>query len=286
MIHVLLCVLLCCTAFLVSCGPTQPTPTTVLASPAAPVSAVFRKATEGGEPRWFIDLTWTPPPLMYLPPATSWGVRFYERQVASAPPSDFTWVDSLMGQTVRQEQKGTFHTHPIPMDETWWGTTRDFHARIRITGRAGSREGAVPIPATLTFPPMPPEFVLLKMQGKMDAICHTFLHDLTQPACIRQRHRWDSGVCIKNTTIAEIVPTIAQHPDWTADAILRHHGASDFTSCYSTFHDRNEAECLQRQGTWTTWHPAGEELFYPVCSTELQLSEVLDVFLYEDGAPQ
>ena len=276
----LLCALLCCTAFLTSCGPTIPSPSTVLALPATPNSAVFRKTTEGGEPRWYIDLTWTPPPRMNISAATQWFVIFSERQV-SPTPSDFTRIGyPTMGETIRREQKSGRHTHSIPMGETWWGTTRDFHARIRITDKyGGDRMGPVPIPATLTFPPMPPEFVLLKMHGKLDAVCQTF-PNLTQAACIRQQYRWDTGMCIKTVTIEEIVTTIAQHPDWTADEVKRYHGTYDSTRCYSTFfHDRDEFACLQRGGEWTRWDPTGEDLHFPACRTELRMSDVLEVFL-------
>lgn len=286
--------LLCCLLW-ASCGPT-----TTSSRPSVSVgftrperfAVTLKKDVDTGAPSWSVAFTWTPQSPRIVTPysysawdgprpaqVTDWEATFFERAVNPQAETSLTRFNSRSGRRIETTAAGQ-HAVTASVRDEWWGTTREFSMRLNEIGTTPAPPSPLARPVTLTFPPMPPALVLLKMHVKMDAICSTPLRQTPQAACVRQLYHWRDGQCIKNTSLAEIAEAIANTPQLPPDEVLRGLDVGvGVTTCYSYFTDWHPDGCARIGGTWTTWHPENEAgWFSPQCLKEMGLPDILEAF--------
>ena len=281
---------------LVSCGPSASSRTSVPVGFTRPerFAATLRKEVDNGVPSWSVAFTWTPQTPRIVTPSSysawdgprpaqvaDWEAAFFERAVNTLAETSLTRFNSRSGRWIDTTDAGQHAVTSSARDE-WWGTTREFSMRLNEVGDTVAPPSPPALPVTLTFPPMPPELVLLKMHVKMDAICSTLILQTPQAACVRQLHHWRDGQCLKNTSLGEIAEAIANTPQLPLDEIL---SGMDIrvgaTTCYSYFNWHPD-DCARIGGTWTTWAPDhGAGRATPQCLKEMGLPDILEAFVYD-----
>lgn len=202
-----------------------------------------------------------------------WCVEFFERQLNTSQETSFTHF-------------GNTCTEHGPRDaivpDVWWGTTREFRVRIKVTEPGDSEQGqreavsSFSAPMTFTFPPMPVELVLAKMGAPVHATtCTSIVRGMTQAACVRQLYRWRGGLCIKETALEEIVAAITQHPQVPpAEVLSKMDVQSHTTTCSYVEHQWPQSLCAEISGEWTP----PREGYKSMCVKDTALADIVEAF--------
>ena len=228
---------LLCGLLWTSCGPTTTRYTSSQIDSLEPtnLTLALKKTESYGTPSWHVHFDWNHPPIYFDTDHSYLCGHLFEREIqqdAPAAPAEYTARVCHSRGEGWEEGEAEVYDH-------WWGTTREFHVRLESDEGRHEVTSAPSRTVTLTFPPMPAELILSKMQVKTNATCTTPTPITKEAECIRRLLVWDEGKCRKATPLPKIIQAIAPQPQGPFTAALRTLDIqADDTTCYS-YHEAN-----------------------------------------------
>ena len=276
---------LLCGLLWTSCGPTTTRYTSSQIDSLEPtnLTIALKKTESDGIPSWYVHFDWNHPIIYFDTDHSYLCGHLFEREIqqdAQAAPAEYTARACHSRGEGWEEGEAEVYDH-------WWGTTREFHVRLESDEGRYEVASAPSRTVTLTFPPMPAEYILGKMHIRHDATCFTPTTITSQAECIRQVLTWEGGACRRSTVLPDIINAITPYsPDTLAETLNTLGVSPSRTLCYSMIFPENNYECGNNIDGYFTRRFPGEtwESRTPFCLTSTRLDTILDVYAAQPSA--